>query len=185
METAQRTSSFQDIETNEGLVFFPRYSFSNEVSRRVLRTLIVFQIINLSCTIAVVVMIATTIRVYKAINDTTLGKDIEPYIANAQNIPVIAVVTFSLVPLRAILWKHSTRSQPAMQFRFIATVVLGLSIILWSLAVLVLLIRSDSLPDDLCWSGVERGEAMDKGCNIRTMQVCHPESLCSCTTNLP
>jgi len=41
-------------------------------------------------------------------NDTMLEKDIEPYIANAQGILVIAVVAFSLMPLRTILWKHST-----------------------------------------------------------------------------
>lgn len=177
METTESTSSSQNIETNEGLVFFPRYTSSNETSKRVLSTLIVFQIIILSCTIAIVAMIATTIGIYKTINDTLLGKDIELYIANAQSIPVIAVVAFFLVPLRAILWKHSTRSQPAIQFRFIATTVLGLSITLWSLAVLVLLIRSDSLPAGLCWSGVERGEAVRKGCCIRAMQVRDPGPL--------
>ena len=174
MESAKPISSSQDVETSEGLVFFPQYSSSNMLSKRVLRTLIAFQIINLSCIIVVVVLIATTIGVYKAINDTILRNNITPYIANVQGIPVIAVVAFSLAPLRAILWKHSTQSQPVMQFRFLATIVFGLSIILWSLAILVLLIRSDSLPGDLCWSGVERGEAVEKGCCIRAMQVCGP-----------
>ncbi len=71
--------------------------------RRVLQTLIVSQIINLSCIITVVIMITTTIVVYKAMNDTMLEKDIEPYIANAQGILVIAVVAFSLMPLHIIL----------------------------------------------------------------------------------
>lgn len=149
------------------------------LSKRVLRTLIAFQIINLSCMIVVVVLIATTIEVYKAINDTMLRNNIKPYMTNAQCVPVIAAVASSLVPLRAIMWKKTTRSQPVIQFRFIVTVILGLSIILWSLAILILLIRHDSLPDDLCWSGVERGEAQDKGCRIRAMKVCDPILQCS------
>ena len=48
-------------------------------------------------------MIATTIGVYNTINDTMLEKNIEPYIANAQGVSVIAVVAFSLVSLHAIL----------------------------------------------------------------------------------
>ena len=103
-ETTKPTSSSQDIKTNKGLVFFAQYSSSsNEMSRRVLQTLIVSQIINLSCIITVVVMIATTIGVYNTINDTMLEKNIEPYIANAQGVSVIAVVAFSLVSLHAIL----------------------------------------------------------------------------------
>jgi len=184
METARPTSSSQDNETNEGLVFFPRYSASNEVSRRVLRTLIASQIINLSCIIAVMIMIATTIGVYNTINDTMLGKDIEPYITNAWGVSVIAIISFSLVPLRTILWKHSTQSQPVMQFRFLVTIVLDLSIILWSLAILALLIKSDSLPHDLCWSSVEKGEALNKGCHICAMQVCDPECHCNHGKNL-
>jgi len=48
-------------------------------------------------------MIATTIGVYNTINDTMLEKDIEPYIANAQSVPVIVIILFFLVPLRTIL----------------------------------------------------------------------------------
>jgi hypothetical protein len=53
--------------------------------RQVLQTLIASQIINLSCIIRMVIMIATTIGVYNTINDTMLEKNIEPYIANAQS----------------------------------------------------------------------------------------------------
>ena len=169
-ETTKPTSSSQNIKTNKGLVFFAQYSSSsNEMLRQVLQTFIVSQIINLSCIITVVIMITTTIVVYKAMNDTMLGKDIEPYIANAQGILVIAVVAFSLMPLRTILWKHSTRSQPVMQFRFLVTIVLDLSIILWSLAIFVLLFRSDSLSYDLCWSSMKKEEALNKGCCICAM----------------
>ncbi len=108
MKTAKSTLSSQNDKTNKGLVFFPQYSLSNEVLRWVLWTLIVSQIINLSCIITVVVMIATTIGVYNTINDTMLEKNIEPYIANAQSVPVIVIILFFLVPLRTILWKHST-----------------------------------------------------------------------------
>jgi len=76
---------------------------SNEVLRQVLQTLIASQIINLSCIIRVMIMITTTIEVYNTINDTMLKNDIEPYIANAQSVSVIAVISFFLVPLHIIL----------------------------------------------------------------------------------
>jgi len=76
---------------------------SNEVLRQVLQTLIASQIINLSCIIRVMIMITTTIGVYNTINDTMLKNDIEPYIANAQSVSVIAVILFFLVPLHIIL----------------------------------------------------------------------------------
>jgi len=103
-ETTKSTSSSQNIKTNKGLVFFAQYSSSsNEMLRQVLQTFIVSQIINLSCIITVVIMITTTIVVYKAMNDTMLEKNIELYIANAQGILVIAVVAFSLMSLCIIL----------------------------------------------------------------------------------
>jgi len=67
------------------------------------QTLIASQIINLSCIIEVVIMIATTIEVYNTINDTMLEKNIEPYIANAQGVSVIVIISFFLVPLHIIL----------------------------------------------------------------------------------
>ncbi len=172
MKTAKSTSSSQNNETNEDLVFFFWYSVSNEVLRQVLQTLIASQIINLSCIIRVMIMITITIGVYNTINDTMLKNDIEPYIANAQSVSVIAVISFFLVPLHI------------MQFWFLITIVLNLSIILWSLAILVLLIRSDSLFYNLCWSGVKKGKALNKDCHICTMQVCDPECHCNHEKNL-
>jgi len=67
------------------------------------QTLIASQIINLSCIIRVMIMIATTIKVYNTINDTMLEKNIELDIANAQGVSVIVIISFFLVPLHIIL----------------------------------------------------------------------------------
>jgi len=73
------------------------------MSRWVQQTLIASQIINLSCIIRVVIMITITIEVYNTINDTMLEKNIEPYIANAQSVSVIVIISFFFVPLHIIL----------------------------------------------------------------------------------
>jgi len=49
---------------------------------------------------------------------------------------------------------------------------------------IALLIRLDSLPHDLCWSGVEKGEVLDKGCRICVMPVCDPDFRCNHGKNL-
>jgi hypothetical protein len=71
-----------------------------------------------------------------------------------------------------------------VQFWFLITIVLNLSIILWSLAILVLLIRLNSLSHNLCWSGVKKGKHWIKVVVFCAMQVYDPECHCNHEKNL-
>jgi len=172
----------QDDSTAETLFFFPQYSSSNDTLKRVLRVLITIQILNFSCILAVVTMAATTINLSNTINNSILQKDIEPYTTGLRGILVIAAVSFSVLPLRVVMWKHGTQSKSVIRFRLFTIIVFSVSIIIWSLAVVVLLMNN--LPDYMCRTGVHKGKALNEGCCVHAMRVCALNLLSqTCCTN--
>ena len=162
--------STQNDSTIETMFLFPQYSSSSMTSKRVLRILTTIQIINFSCTLAVVTMTATTINLSKIINDSILRKDIGPYVTVLRGILVIAAVSLSVLPLRVVMWKYGTRSQLVVRFRLLTVTVLGVNIIIWSLAIVVLLIKN--LPGYMCRIEEHKGKALNENGGVYAMRVC-------------
>lgn len=162
MDSATQTSmtKSRDVSPTDTLLFFPRYLSSDEVSKRVLRTLLAFQIINFCCIVAALTMVAS------AINNTTLQKEVNPLTVNLKGILVIITISLPFIPLRIILWQHGIRSRPIMGFRLFVTAILGLNIVLWCLIIFVLAMR-ENLPDNL-----DEGKITGDRFPLHSMQVC-------------
>lgn len=134
------------------------------MSKWVQKTLVLLQITNL-CLIIMVITITTAIyMIFQTINDVTVQDNIRPYITNVQSVLVLALFALPLVPLRFVLWRHSAQAQPLIRVQLFAFINLGLNILVWSVAIIVLLIRWDGLSDS-CWSAVEGGEVL-KNCRL-------------------
>lgn len=156
------TSRPQDIGSAEMLFYFPQYPSCHKISKRVLGILLAFQIIDFCCILAVVTLVAITINLLKA---TALQADVAPNMTNVQGILVIATMSLPLLPLRIILWKRGIRTQPAVRFRLFATTIFGLSIILWSLVIFVLLVKGGD------WGERLEQEKLNKA---HVLRVCLP-----------
>ena len=68
------------------------------------------------------------------------------------------------------MWKYGTRSQLVVRFRLLTVTVLGVNIIIWSLAIVVLLIKN--LPGYMCRIEEHKGKALNENCGVYAMRVC-------------
>jgi hypothetical protein len=182
MKTAKPTSSSQNNETNEGLVFFLILCIKWNV-RRVQQTLIASQIINLSCIIRVMIMIATTIKVYNTINDTMLERILSPTLQMHR-------VYLSLSSFHSFLCHYTLYCENTALNLSSDAVLISYHNCSWSEHNSLKSCNSCSSHQveqsvyNLCWSGVKKGKALNKGCCICAMQVCDPECHCNYEKNL-
>lgn len=128
----------QGLRSTETLLFFLQYFSFYAISKWVLHILVVFQTVDFCCILTVVILLTIMIDLLKS---SALQANVALNIMNLQSVLIIVIMSFVLLSLWIVLWKCSIQSQPATRFCLFATMILDLSIILWSLILFVLLVR--------------------------------------------